>query len=212
MTVLIGPREVEVAALAEELGADHIETPGGVVEDLAWSGASAFESWRQDVVAGPPTPGIVVVASGQPDSQVPTPLTETGTASWLARAEGPLLYWTATLGAAAGRCADGGSVVALVDRPATLDSAGWAPESAVADAVEALVRSLARSEGARGVRINVVTTCTRFLPTSPISSAVLAPTGATSAGVASVVRMLLSSASEGLTGTVLPVDSGRSFR
>ena len=86
------------------------------------------------------------------------PSPRSGSTRWVARAELALARWVTAFGVAKLRCADGGVVVAVVDRPAPLDSAGWAPESGIADAVEALTRSLARSEGPRRVRVDAVTT------------------------------------------------------
>ena len=50
----------------------------------------------------------------------------------------------------------------VAEQPAPLDCAGRAAETGLADAVETLARSLARSEGPRGVRVNTVTTPARL--------------------------------------------------
>jgi len=47
----------------------------------------------------------------------------------------PFATWAASIGAGSVRCADGGSVVAVVERTPPLDCAPWAPECGVADAV-----------------------------------------------------------------------------
>jgi NAD(P)-dependent dehydrogenase (short-subunit alcohol dehydrogenase family) len=172
-----------------------------------------LEAWRDEIAAGPAADSVVVaVWAEQPE---PGPLVDLTTDAWLARAEQPFVAWSLALGAAVARCADGGTIVAVVDRPAPLDCAGWSPESAIADAVEALVRSLARSEGPRGVHVHAVTTPARVPPPR-----VVAPPppldsypGTVEGDVAGAVQLLLSGeGTSGLTGTVLHADAGRSWR
>ena len=69
---------------------------------------------------------------------------------WVDSVEAPIALWSAALGVAARQVADGGVVVAVVDRPSPLDCAGHGPEAAVADAVEAMVRSLGPLGGTPG--------------------------------------------------------------
>ena len=200
--LVLGTDVDPVRQLAASLGGDWL--PVAEVDTL--------EHWRGDVAAGPPVDAVVVavwpaeVASGS--------LTSLTDAEWMARAEDPLLRWPVALGAAVARCADGGTVVAVVERPAPLDAAGWAPESGVADAVEALVRSLARSEGPRGVRVNAVTTPARVAPASPVAPAPSLPTfpGSVDGEVVGAVRLLLGADGSGVTGTVVHADCGRSWR
>ena len=124
-------------------------------------GSGPLESWRS--VGG----GRARRCGGSSWRRGPTPrrrrpLVEIDLDAWVVRSELALARWVAALGVAKVRCADGGAIVAVVDRPAPLDCAGWAPESGIADAVEALIRSLARVEGPRGVRVNAVTTPARL--------------------------------------------------
>jgi enoyl-[acyl-carrier-protein] reductase (NADH) len=131
-----------------------------------------------------------------------------------ARAERPYAAWYAALGAASRRCRDGGVIVALVERPSPLDCAGWSPEGGIADAVEALARSLARSEGSRGVRVNVVTTPLRMMPervVAPLPPLASFP-GSMHVEVLGAVTMLLGDGVAGVTGTVVHADCGRSWR
>jgi NAD(P)-dependent dehydrogenase (short-subunit alcohol dehydrogenase family) len=194
-----------VRALAVGLGADLVEVPLGADD-------AALEAWRAEAAAGPPV-GRVVVAPWV-EAQVAGRVDAIDPAAWDARAEQPLAAWVAALGAAVTRCADGGAIVAVVERPSPLDCAGWAPESGVADAVEALTRSLGRSEGPRGVRVNAVTTPTRFVhgdvvaPPPPLASF----PGTVERDVVGAVRLLLSDDAGGLTGTVAHADAGRSWR
>lgn len=204
-TLLLGTAVRAVHTLAEGLGADVVELPTSPDD-------AALEAWRADVVAGPPV-GRVVVAAWITE---PTPgrADALDLATWTARAERPLAAWVAAAGAAAARVADGGSVVLVVERPSPLDCYGWAPESAIADAVEALARSLGRSEGPRGVRVNAVGTPARLTgsdvvaPPPPLASF----PGTIEREVVGAVRLLLDDDAVGLTGAVAFADSGRSWR
>jgi enoyl-[acyl-carrier-protein] reductase (NADH) len=117
------------------------------------------------------------------------------------------------MGVASRRVADGGAVVAVVEAPAPIDSAGWTPESGVAEAAIVLARSLAQSEGARGVRANAITTPLR------LGGGELAPPpalpgypGTLEDDVAGAVRMLLGEDARGVTASVTYVDRGRTLR
>jgi NAD(P)-dependent dehydrogenase (short-subunit alcohol dehydrogenase family) len=101
----------------------------------------------------------------------------------------------------------------LVQTPAALDAAGWTLETSIADGVVALARSLAASEGARGVRVNAVTT-----PLGLIEPPVIAPApplasfpGRLDREIAGAVRLMLSADAAGLTGRVVGADGGRSL-
>ena len=125
-----------------------------------------------------------------------------------------LARWFAALGVAVRRCADGGAVVAVIERPPPLDAAGRGAASAVADAAEALVRSLARSDGPRRVRVNAVTTPTRLVAPPVIDPPPALPSfpGSVDVEVAGAVRLLLCPDGAGITGTVVHADCGRSWR
>ena len=83
---------------------------------------------------------------------------------WETRGEQPL----DPLGGSPGLCRlplrrTDGSIVAVVDGPTTLECAGWAPETAVAEGVRAMSRSLALSEGVlAAIRVNTVSTPARL--------------------------------------------------
>ena len=132
---------------------------------------------------------------------------------WQARAELPLIAWNVALGAAASRCSQGGAIVAVVESPAALDSVGWAPEAGIGDAVVALVRSLARSEGERGVRVNAVSTPARLTTGSVVAPppSLASFPGSIGAEVAGAVRLLLADDARGLSGRVLAADCGRAW-
>jgi NAD(P)-dependent dehydrogenase (short-subunit alcohol dehydrogenase family) len=212
--LVVGTVETVVADLAAVLGADVAAMPPveAPADGLGWRWADELERWRADASDGPPV-RRVVVAPWAPVS-APVALAGLDLAGWVDRAEVALARWVAAFGVARARCDDGGAVVAVVDRPAPLDCAGWAPETGVADAVEALTRSLARSEGPRGVRVNAVTTPARLTEPPVVDPA---PSLATFPGsvlleAAGAVRLLLEPDAIGLTGTVLHADCGRSWR
>jgi hypothetical protein len=212
-TLLLSGDAVEVHDVAKGLGAEVLAVPEIDSTALGWGWADALETWRTAAAAGAPSPRVVVAPWTAPAPE-PRPLAELDLDTWVARGEVALARWIAAFGVAKARCADGGAIVALVDRPAPLDCAGWAPETGVADAVEALTRSLARSEGPRGVRVNAVTTPARLTTGAVVDPP--PPLGAFPGSVrleaAGAVRLLLDPDALGLTGTVLHADCGRSWR
>jgi NAD(P)-dependent dehydrogenase (short-subunit alcohol dehydrogenase family) len=203
-TILFATDTPSTRSLASELNAELCALP-------ALEAPEDFEAWRAEAMAGPATDRVIVsVWHEAPRSGALVGLDE---ASWEQRFERPYLLWNIALGAAAGRCRDGGAIVALVQTPAALDSPGWTPEASIGDGVVALTRSLAASEGSRGVRANTVTTPLRF-----VEGEVIAPTpplatfpGRLEVEVAGAIRLLLSSDAAGLTGRALAADCGRAF-
>ncbi len=172
---------------------------------------AGLEALRARASAGERHAELVVAV--WPRAQAPLAVRDTPLAEWLARTEVPIAAWSFGLAVAVARCADGGAIVALVERPGPLDCAGFAAESAVGDAVLALVRSLARSEGPRGVRVNAVTTPGRLAPARPVAPppALASYPGRPTREVAGAVRALLSADACGVTGSVLAADCGRSW-
>lgn len=216
MTLLIGSGVPAVEELRAALGAELLALPDeaalGVATDWPWG--DTLEGWRDDASSGPVADQVVVaawpVAGGERREMVEARLDE-----WVVETEEPFARWFAALGVAVSRCADGGSIVAVIERPPPLDCAGWAAASAVADAAESMVRSLARGEGGRGVRVNGVTTPVRLqqapMVQDPAPSLATYP-GSVGVEVAGAVRVLLASDAAGITGTVVHADCGRSWR
>lgn len=170
-----------------------------------------FEDWRSLTAAGEKRARILIAPWN--DSPERGDLMTLDSAGWRARFEMPYLRWNFALGAAAKRVADGGSVVALVQNAAAIDTPGWTPEFAVADGALSLVRSIAASEGPRGVRANLVST-----PIGLVSEEVILPRppldlfpGELEEEVAGCIRLLLSQDAKGLTGRLLSADGGRSL-
>lgn len=211
-TLLIGSDIAQIRTLASRLDAELQALPVlDATDDPDWPWTERLELWRRELLAGAPHRRVVVaVWSPQPAGGE---LRDTGTGAWLQRGESLLAAWFAALGCAQRLCADGGAAVALVETPAPLDSAGWGPEVAVAEAVTALVRSLARSEGARGARFNVVTTPYRITTGKTVAPAPPLGTfpGHLDPEVLGAVCMLLGDDATGLTGTVMHADCGRSW-
>jgi hypothetical protein len=174
--------------------------------------ASELEAWRAEALRDAPRASVVVSLLPEPAARA-RPLLACADGEWEARAEDAIARWVFALGVAAVRCADGGAIVALVERPAPLDCAGFAPEAAVADAACALVRSLARSEGPRGVRVNAVATSARLAPAHPVAPSPALPSfpGALEREVAGALRMLLAADARGVTGQVIAADCGRTW-
>lgn len=183
----------------------------GIAEVKHWKASMPLEPWRDEIAAGRSVPWVVVAMWAQSPVGA-TPMVELDDQAWNGRLRESLAAWVAGLGAAARRCAAGGRIVALFERPATLEAAGFAAEAAVADAVEALVRSLALSEGARQVRVNGVSTPNRLVPqtpAAPVPSVAAAPSGVGSE-IRAAVEMLIGPGVAGVTGTVVHTDRWRS--
>lgn len=201
---LIGWDAGDTRRLAAGLGAQLVPVPAER-SDAAW------QDWRAALAARPRVDKVVVALF--PDWHGHAPVVRLATDEWTVRGEIALLYWMTALGGAAELCADGGTIVAVVDSPPPLDSAGFAPEAGVAEAVEALTRSLALSEGKRGVRANTVTTPCRLLHEPPIAPIPPLPgfPGTLEEDVVGTVRLLLSPDAAYLSGRCIPADRGRSW-
>lgn len=201
--LVIGDDSPAVRALAAALGGRPLALPAD---------AGELEAWRARESSGARA-GRTVVCPLADAPAAPAALITLEPRAWLARAEDPLARWVFALGVASARCADGGAIVAVVERPAPLDCAGRAPESAVAEAACALVRSLARSEGPRGVRVNAVLTSARMAPERPVAPAPALARfpGSLEREVAGAVRILLAEDAAGVTGQLLAADCGRTW-
>jgi NAD(P)-dependent dehydrogenase (short-subunit alcohol dehydrogenase family) len=190
--------------LATSLGAELRPLPAvtdpGTFD--AWRARMLNEAFRQ-----------IVIVSVWDDESRALPLVEVEADVWERRFEWPFLLWNVALGAAARICRAGGAIVALVQTPSALDASGFCAEMSAADGVVALARSLAASEGTRGIRANVVTTPLRLvdragaLPPPPLETF----PGRLEIEVAGAIRLASSSDAIGLTGRVFAADGGRAL-
>lgn len=216
--LLVGSSIPEVDALRRGLDADlervpSLAEPGEGREPFEWPWTDELDKWRDTAGAGPLFDEVVVAA--WPDTVgEPRPLASMPVDAWVTRGETTFARWFAAMGVAVRRCADGGAIVAAIERPPPLDCNGWAPESGTADAVESMVRSLARAEGHRGVRVNAVTTPVRLHRPPVVDPAPPLATfpGSLETEVLGAVSMLLGPGASGVTGTALHADCGRSWR
>ncbi len=182
--------------IAEGLGATLDELPP-VILDPAWSEGHVIETWREDQRSAPPVAHLVVAV--WPGAMKPSSVVHLGLEEWSARLETPFALWFCALAAACDRCADGGQVVAVTERPEGKRSAGWALESAVADAVEVMARSLALVHRPRRVRVQVVSTSARLGgPGDTVAADVVT-------GVVGAVEMLLATDAPGVNTAVIRV-------
>jgi NAD(P)-dependent dehydrogenase (short-subunit alcohol dehydrogenase family) len=175
----------------------------------AWNWRETIDAWRNELVDGPPVDRVVVCT--WPARITSAPVISLSPEEWRAQVEWPLALWFNALAVAAQRCADGGSIVAVVELPSAIDAFGHGTVVTVAEGLLTLVRSLAAREGGRQVRVNAVTTELFTAPAvltgspPPLSSF----PGRVDVEVAGAVQLLGSPDASGLTGAVLRATGGR---
>lgn len=214
--LLVGSAVAEVEVLRLGLGAELLELP--VMPEVgadaaAWPWSASLDAWR-DLAGAGAHHRHVVVAVWDEVVPPPVPLADLDAHGWFARHEVPFARWFAAMGVAARRCIDGGAIVAVIERPSPLDCAGRAAETGLGDAIESMVRSIARAEGHRDVRANAVTTPVRLRPehvVDPAPSLARYP-GTIDADVLGAVRLLFEDDAVGITGSMLDADDGRTWR
>jgi hypothetical protein len=201
-------QELAIALASELLRAPSLPPSG---DGFGWGFVDELATWAAALRDGPPVPSVVV-CTWMPSTPARA-LVDVDAGGWMDGVEWPMALWFSAIQAAADRCADGGSIVVVVERPAPIDSHGRATTTALAESLSALVRSVALIHGPRGVRANVVAT---EVDTAPevllgLSPALATFPGAPAREVAGAVRMLLGADAAGVTGTVVRADCGRSW-
>jgi len=211
--LVVGLPTSHTQELADALGSELVPapTPPPAGGGFGWGFVDELAAWATVLRDGPPVPSVVVCTWMPPAPA--RALADVEADGWMDGVEWPMAVWFSAIQAAADRCADGGSIVVVVERPAPIDSHGRAMTTALAEAFGALVRSVALIHGPRGVRANVVAT---EVDTAPevllgLSPALATFPGAPGREVAGAVRMLLGPDAIGVTGTVVRADCGRSW-
>ena len=198
-------------ALANALGAEIVAPPELPAADgWKWTFADEIDRFAEMLDARP-SAGQVVVCTWAPRYESRS-LVETHEGDWMSEVERAMALWYAAIPAVAERCADGGAIVTVIERPPAIDSAGHAGTTAVAEGLLALTRSVALVHGRRGVRANAVGSAIATAPEALLGHAPALATYPGTAGreIAGAVRMLLSSDACGVTGTIVQADGGRS--
>jgi hypothetical protein len=181
--------------LVAPLGGQWREVPA-VTVDVGWSAGPAIEEWRDATIEGSKVRDVVVAV--WPESPRPVVLADQDLGQWVSTMEVPFALWFAALAAGSERCADGGQLVAVVDRSDPKDAAGWGAETAVADSVTVMSYSFARIHEHRGVRVNLVTSPARLAGSR----------NGTMDEVVGAVALLLSNRGRGMTSAVIHLGGG----
>jgi NAD(P)-dependent dehydrogenase (short-subunit alcohol dehydrogenase family) len=198
-------RELAGALSAELFAPPPLSSPDG----WAWTFADDVQRFAASLSDGPKVDRVVICTW---DSEYPVAdLVDIDADAWMAHVERPLALWYAVAGAAAERCADGGAIAVVIERPAPIDSDGHSGATAVAEGLVTLARSLALVHGPRGVRANSVGTVIATTPETLLGHAPALDSYPGSVGreIAGAVRMVLSPDAAGVTGTLVRADGGR---
>jgi hypothetical protein len=183
------------AGLVSRLGGELWEVPA-LSFDTRWSAGPTIEDWQEATIEGPGVEGVVVAV--WPGSPRPSALADQDLEQWLSTMELPFALWFAALAAGSERCATGGQLVAVVDRTDPKDAAGWGAQTAIADAVTTMVRSLAMVHRPRGVRMSLVTSPDRLTGSA----------GGVTDELVGTVAMLLSNQGDGPATSVIHLGGG----
>jgi NAD(P)-dependent dehydrogenase (short-subunit alcohol dehydrogenase family) len=176
-----------------------------------WPWRETLTTWGEGLRSIPRPEDIVVCTWSSPTPAVD--LTDLDHRRWIDQVELPFATWFTAVTAAAGLCADGGSVVVVAEEPAALDCSGRSDLTALAEGLAALTRSAALIHGPRRSRVNLVTTELFSAPETLLGMppAMHSFPGTPGNEVAGAVEMLWSRAAAGITGTVVRADCGRAW-
>lgn len=209
--LFIGLDAAPTRELAASLHLDLVAPPPlRSAEGWSWSFADDITSFVATIDALPVASNVVVCT--WPEHVEPRALTDVTATTWVNDVERSLALWYSVITAAAERCADGGAIAVVVERPAPVDTPGHTITTTVAEGIATLTRSVALVHGERGVRANTVTTAIATAPETLVGMAPALATypGTVSVEVAGAVRMVLGPDACGVTGTVVHADAGRS--
>ncbi len=210
--LVIGQDDPPTRQLQGALAADHLlafpalAAPG---DSWAWGWRDDLERWERQAAELGRFDSVVVCCWDA--VEVAVQFVDLSPRAWLEHLERRLALWMIAAKVGVGRCADGGSLVMVVERPAALDTLGRSALVGAAEGVLSLSRCMAASEGRRGVRVNAVATELWTVPDELLgpAPALTSFPGRVDAEVAGAVRMLLSDDAVGVTGSVSTPDGGR---
>jgi NAD(P)-dependent dehydrogenase (short-subunit alcohol dehydrogenase family) len=212
--LVIGPSAASTVSLCYAIGpVDFCPLPEPDSFDASWSWnwGMELESWLNSNAQGEKYSGVVVVCWGGADA--PQAFIDISAADWLGQVERRIAVWFSAVKLGAQRCADNGSVVVVVERPAALDVVDYSSVVATGDGMISMMRCVAAAEGERGVRANAVTTELWTVPEHLLGPKPDLPSfpGSIDREVAGAVRFLLGPDAIGVTGSVLSPDGGRAI-
>jgi hypothetical protein len=121
-TLLVGLDAPPTRELAAALDAELVSPPPLPSADgWKWTFADEVDRFAASIAEGPKVDRVVVCTWN--DRYPSRSLVETTTADWMDEVERPLALWYAVIAVAAERCADGGAIAVVIERPAPIDSA-----------------------------------------------------------------------------------------
>ena len=210
--LLVGLPTAATWKLAGALRAQLQEVPPLLASGTApWAWIGRLGQWEDDFQTGQKSPRVVICTWDEP--RPPAPLTAMSGDEWHIRVELPLARWFAAVRGGIARCAPGGAVVVVAERPAAIDSANRADLEALGEGLSALVRSSAFIAGDQGIRVNLVTSAIASVPDvlHGLAPPLDAFPGTAEREIAGAVRLLLSDDAVGITGMTVTADCGRSW-
>src|ERR1700727_1932546 len=167
--LVIGPSVPSTVALCDAIGPAEFR-PLPDLDSFAvswnWNWGVELERWKHSSPQVKKYSGVVVVCWDR--LTAPQPFLEISASDWIVQVERRMAIWFSAVERAAESCADNGSIVLVVERPAALDAAGHSSVVMSAEGMISMMRCVAAAEGIRGVRANAVTTELWTVPEHPV--------------------------------------------